>query len=73
MKLAIELPFVACVMEKDDTYFKLSFMKVINVDGEDLYYWPDKPDESWENIVKALNESIVMQKRRKLMFAFHDV
>jgi len=24
-------------MERDDTYFKLSFMKVINVDGEDLY------------------------------------
>ena len=54
-------------MEKDDTYFKLSFMKVINVDGEDLYYWHNKPDESWENkasIVKALNEPIVMQKSR---------
>lgn len=63
-------------MEKDDTYFKLSFMKVINVHGQDLYYWPDKPDDSWENkasIVKALNEPIVMQKRRKLMFAFHDI
>jgi hypothetical protein len=54
-------------MEKDDTYFKLSFMKVINVDGEDLYYWHNKPDESWENkasIVKALNTVLCIRLKK---------
>lgn len=70
------VPFVACVRDMDDNSLYLSFMRVTSVNGEDLYYWPDIPDDSRENkdaVIKVLNEPTVKQIRRKLMFSFSDL
>lgn len=60
----------------DDNSLYLSFMRVTSVNDEDLYYWPDIPDDSRENkdaVIKVLNEPTVKHIRRKLMFSFSDL
>ena len=66
--------FVACIQRISDNTVDLSFLKMTQADGKEMYYFPDLPDESTENrdvIVKTLKEPEIKHIRRKILFDFN--